>query len=192
MSYTHYLRETAKDTQMQKVYDAEQAVFHNATASGFQSFEEVNAFVAKVFASAWFKRHFPQAYRPPRLHEHNGGRTAFARGYSIHLPKNDFGKKKWVVLHELAHCLTPSRSQEAGHILQSHGREFCAIYLKLIGHGIGPKTQKALRDSFRQHKVKYLPKKRLSPEQLNALKERGRRLAEQHGLPEKKSEIIAK
>lgn len=177
---THYLRETDRDTQMQKVYNAEQAVFADAPTE-FQNLEEVTAFVAKVFASAWFKRHFPAPRNtfPPRISEHNGGRTAFARGYSIHLPKTSFGKKKWVILHELAHCLTPNWHKEGGHIVQSHGREFCETYLKLIGHGIGPNTQKRLRDSFRKHKVKYFPKRRLTADQLKALADRGRALAAQ-------------
>ena len=55
---------------------------------------------------------------------------------------------KWVVLHELAHVLTPW--EYAGH-----GREFCRTYLHLIKLFFGEETQNKLKAAMKKHKCKY-------------------------------------
>lgn len=66
------------------------------------------------------------------------------QGWGINLPR--WARVEVVIVHELAHILTPEAEPW-------HGREFCRNYLALIKRWLSTEQAKALRASFKEHRV---------------------------------------
>ena len=84
---------------------------------------------------------------------------------AISLPK--WARNRYVVAHEVAHCIAPDQSK--------HNWEFCAIYLELVKYFCGKADAERLQAEFKAHKVKFrAPRKRtpLTEEQKAAARER--------------------
>lgn len=133
---------------------------------------EIEAYVWKLVKSAWFQRRW-SIPALPQIEDGRGSRRA--RGGMSRLQFPRWSRYEMVVLHELAHFVT---IRTYGHYgAAAHGREYCAIYLELVEHMMGTGAAADLRDAFKAHGVKYKPKRELSPERREALREHGRRLA---------------
>lgn len=162
-----------RDTQRSKVYAAERAL---KDAPDFETMDQVHRYVeGGVFESTWFKNRFPQV---TFLATHNGGGARKARGgpcyrragsglliQGVYMNLPRWARSKLVILHELAHGLTPVTCA-------AHGREWCQIYLELVGRFMGTETATRLRDSFKAHGVRCLPKRVLSETQKAEMVER--------------------
>ena len=64
-----------------------------------------------------------------------------------------FGKQylpKFIVLHELAHCVAPN--------IVYHGRLFCKVYAEIVGMYYGPKIQTKFEKNLREFGVKHYHK----------------------------------
>jgi putative metallohydrolase (TIGR04338 family) len=94
-----------------------------------------------IFKRAWFSNRWNNHY--VRVIKGNG---ATALGRTIRLAY--WGRKEWVLLHELAHTLTP-RDKSA------HGKEFAGILLFLVQQVMGKAEADKLREAFKKNKVKY-------------------------------------
>lgn len=57
-------------------------------------------------------------------------------------------RSEWVVVHEIAHVLTPAD-------VAGHGREFCRTYLELVGLFFGVETRNKLKAAMKKHNCKY-------------------------------------
>lgn len=148
----------ARDTQRQKVYDAERAAFGGSKPEGY-SIAEMQQLIDKWRSSKVLQRHYPRATRPLRVADGRGRRRAcFAPMGLFHddeLRMPRWSRKKWVLLHEFAHALTYSSARAW------HGWEFCECYLYLVRVYIGRGAEEKLAREFKAHHVKYRkPRKR--------------------------------
>lgn len=164
------------DVQKGRVYQAEREAFLGAfdgvtnrtIAIDLPELSDVRAYVKKICADRWFRRHFLFAAIGGGIQVTDGRghwkAVASAGAMSISVARN--GRARWVVLHEVAHCLTPRGCQ-------AHGPEYVKIYLQLVRHFLGREAWRALYTACRAHKVKMQVRKRgrrrLSAEQRHVL-----------------------
>src|SRR5262245_65586651 len=162
----------ARDMQRAKPYRAEREAFPGfSSGTEVMEFADACRYVAMVWRSPWTRRTFPLAvHAVPRVKDGRGTRIARGGLYRINLPR--WARTKPVMLHEIAHSLTVDRLDEG-----VHGRTFARNFLALVQHFLGRDAAKALRASFRKHRVRYNRKRRISPEALAALRSRGAMLA---------------
>jgi len=165
-----------RDNQRSKLYKAENEAFDKHPASevykGKDSLEKCQQLVDKlVKESKWFKKHWGEVIevkvKPGKGHRRATG-SRYMVGWCgqykgiIQLPL--WSRKTWVVLHELSHVITPNNKA-------SHGWEFAQNYLKLVKHIMGKEAESALKESFKKHRVKYNPPRKMSEERRQQLRE---------------------
>lgn len=129
-----------RDSQRKRLYDAERSVY---TMEQTIPNDMLQIFVDEVMdkraiLSRWGRRHL--VVRLAR----GGGRVWDG------LPYIDLGvvaRCEWVILHEIAHQLTPETYAD-------HGPEFAGIYLFLVKTVLGPTEATRLREAMRVHKVR--------------------------------------
>lgn len=166
-----------RDSQRQKVYNAERVLDHSPSTlehdrrerlsptvyRTYASQETCQAFVDRVVRSRFWGSMLAKTTRswlngPPRkvtVGPGKGHRKATAYGLS-HIELPIWARKDWVILHELAHCLTDAMYARTA----PHGREFCSVYLKLVKRFLGDEWAEKLKESFREHRVKWtLPRR---------------------------------
>lgn len=160
------------DSQRQKLYDAEHYVTQviekleakSAYPFEFNSIEEVQKFVNKLTSSVWFRKRWGN--HQIRVYNTSG---TWARGNSfgyIKLPfRNRWSRSILVILHEISHCI---RKHGSG---TDHGRFFARTLLELVEHVVGKRAAKILKEAFKRGRVKYLPKRELSEETREKLRQ---------------------
>jgi len=151
-------RLTVRDSQKQKVYDSETFYFKTEKLNDKDVLALVDLAMEGELVS-FLKNNFTSAVSAPvdvELCPSKKLKTAKG-GYSgITLP--DWAKNELIVLHELAHTLMHrifSFSERAEKRIQSHGAEFCYIYLSLVWELI-PEWYDELIRRFDSKGVKYL------------------------------------
>lgn len=156
-----------RDSQRQKLYDAESCTRHEIKESNikFSSIEEIQKFTDKLVSSAWIKKRFKNVIAI-KVIQQNKGRTAYAQFGNIHLPK--WSWNMIVVLHEISHILH-KRSPIPG---TSHGRFFARCFLELVGHVMGLEVKKVLKKYYKIERVKYTPRRQITDEDRQARRER--------------------
>lgn len=180
------LRKITRDVQRSRVYKSERAAL-KPLQRRLADMSEVRLLVRQVWASKRVAENWPKAIHDyqyaPRLADGSygeyrsrpralqGGRSwAYGTSTSIQLPPTEWAMVDWVVLHELAHsvhCRLDRPRQE-----QSHGWQFCAIYLKLVLYFMGREAHDALKAAFKANRVRFRPPRKskpLSPERRQAL-----------------------
>lgn len=173
-----------KDSQRQKVYNAEASVFtYSPWTRGktFKSDEEVQAYMDRVTQSKWWKKRWNRYARYNTLRPQRVLLTDNRRGFGhphafeyqtigvcrlyVRIPVKS--RNEHVVLHELAHHLAGVRFK--------HHWQFTAALLELIRNKMGKEIHDKLKGSFRFRRVKHkAPKaKRIyTPEQRMLMSER--------------------
>ncbi len=135
-----------RDTQRERVYRAERAAAHEVDGEFWKQTipnDRLQGYVDDVLTrksvqSRWGRRYIDVGLK-------RGGR-ALAHGSSrITLPLG--GRNQWVMLHEIAHCLTPDR-------YAPHGPEFAGVYLFLVRTVIGADAGKVLLKHQRAQRVR--------------------------------------
>jgi putative metallohydrolase (TIGR04338 family) len=153
-----------RDSQRSKVYRAEGVLKHHRTktfkvggktwsGATYADLKDVKAYVDKLVGSAWFKRRWPNV-RSVEVNDGRGRQSAGGEGgwrRQITLPRHM--RRQEIVLHELAHVLTDAEFGRKN--AAPHGREFARTLLTLVRHEMGDEAWRALKDSFRTHKVKH-------------------------------------
>lgn len=144
-----------RDNQKSRLYASEWEVF-GWPKTEFKDMAELEDYFWKVMEN----HHVQKRYQAARdavagvtnIHIANG--AGFRRAMTIwedNRIRVAFPRKmrtKWVVLHEIAHVLSP-------HDAAYHGREFCQVYLHLIRLFFGAETEKLLKAGMKKHKCKY-------------------------------------
>lgn len=134
-----------RDTQRQRLYDAEAAV--RPSLPEFTALADVQAYVDTVCTSKWARTHMPRMALHVRVKDGRRRSRGGAYGnYEIRMPRHT--RTRLYILHELVHCAT------SPHVA-AHGREFAALLLKVVRHFLGAEAHGYLRDSFKDHGVKY-------------------------------------
>lgn len=156
-----------RDSQRSKLYAAERASgIQTLGKLGKMTIAECDAFARKVLRSAYIRRRYDRAERIAdwlQVEHGRGGGRAYAGMTTIRL--GVWGRQPAVVLHEVAHLLTPSRAA-------AHGWEFAAAMLDLVRAGMGVEAHDKLKAAYVEHKVRFRrPVKRapLTPERREAL-----------------------
>lgn len=152
-----------RDSQRSKLYRAEEILgtikpsypdgFVLSQAKGgtnnrWPSIEEAQTYVDSLVRARWFQSRWGQVVITVGK-KTNGAATGTRHSRwsgTIQLPP--WGRSEQVILHEVAHVLTPP-----GHAW--HGPQYAAIMLTLVEHRIGKEAAKALRQSFVDNRVKY-------------------------------------
>lgn len=171
-----------RDTQRSKLYKSERAALQSfslplpAVADVAQYLEKQskrqplqNRYGAAVDVTNW----------KLRVADGRGCRRALAYGtYQIAIPL--WARQDWVVLHEWAHIihnrlsargtLNGSRTSELRGGA-AHGWQYAAIYLDLVHFCMGKEAADALKAAFKDHKVRFRPKRTrtVTPEQIARL-----------------------
>jgi hypothetical protein len=160
-----------RDSKRAAAYRAERVAFPGAFSSypGL-SIEECQTIVNKIWQSQWRRREYPTAWAPPTV-RHKRGTWARGGPYYISLPSQ--ARSMPVLLHELAHSLTPG---------QRHNREWARAFVALVERWIGVEDARRLKAAFKHQRVKYSRRKNLAPEVKQQLRERGLSWAAQYAL----------
>lgn len=165
-----------RDTQRSKVYAAE-TKFRNMNFEP-QLFSDAKLdqiwlcqnYVNRVLEQQWFRARFGER----QITVEPGRNVGMAYG-SRKITLGVWARQQTVILHEIAHCVAP-------HDVR-HGAEFAGIYLFLIKQVYGAEAAKALRDCYKEFRVKTnnkalpKPKKVLTAKQKVALEKKRNREA---------------
>jgi putative metallohydrolase (TIGR04338 family) len=152
-----------RDSQRQRVYNAENAARRQLEAAGHQ-FRNVStearyrARIDAIMGSQWMRDTYPSAASSPvslTWGSKRSGACAGAGGISTSV--TDFALHELILVHELSHTI---EKRTLGIIDPGHGREFCKIYMALARRFLGQHVYEALRDQFKAHRVRYIVRKR--------------------------------
>lgn len=162
------------DSQRSKVYKAEDA--SKVRGQQFASMDEVTAYVRDLCRDPKFKAYAPRV-AAATYEFHNGGGARRATCTTWGIGAGRMGRPyvrlmfpKWsryeeVVLHEMAHAVSDERH---GHSAAAHGRGFTESLLWLVRLRMGAAAEASLKAAFTEGKVKFRPKREMTPAQLEA------------------------
>lgn len=132
---------TTEPSKYAKVLFEDMVTYYSFEKKQAPSLEACQSYYDAIIKRAWFQNRWK--YHSVNVIRGNG---ATASGRTIRLAY--WARKEWVLLHELAHTLTPSR-------YAAHGREFAGILLFLVQQVMGKAEADKLREQFKAHKVRY-------------------------------------
>lgn len=158
-----------RDNQKQRLYDAEgQACMkHGGRSKYVQTIAnaEVQTWVDKVLDNRAVRNRWPNHSVQAVLKKggsaygyRDGAYLGSGKRHRITLPL--FARNEWVILHEIAHCLTPSQ-------YAPHGPEFAGVMMHLVKSVLGKDAATLLRAAYRDKRVrsntKAVPKPKAVP-----------------------------
>jgi putative metallohydrolase (TIGR04338 family) len=131
-----------RDTQRARLYRAEGEV---GTGRRLPTVEKMQAYVDALLAAEWFVGRWGE--RTVEVRPGFGHRRATADEHGVlQMPK--WARTELVLLHEVAHCLTPVT-------VASHGPEYAGVLVALARRAMSPGTAQSLEDAFARHRVKW-------------------------------------
>ena len=132
-----------RDSQRARLYRAEGEV---DPGRRLPTVERMQAWVDALVVTDWFVARWGErsfVVRPGYGHRRA---TADAVNGVLQMPK--WARTELVLLHEIAHCLTPA-------IFASHGPEYAGVLLALARRGMGLGTAQRLEDAFIAERVRW-------------------------------------
>lgn len=138
-----------RDTQRKKLYAAEWASTRQQTVSKLaqkhlSTIQGVEIYVHEVQRYAWFQRRWSQHMIQV---ERGRGTNALSSSWMNRIRVAKWGHTEHIVLHELAHILTPNR-------YAAHGPEFAGVLLFLVRRMMGKEAAAELRAAFKAKGVR--------------------------------------
>ena len=131
-----------RDSQRARLYRAEGGV---DTGRRLPTVAKMQAYVEEIVGADWFLARWGE--RAFEVRPGYGHRRATADEHGVlQMPK--WARTELVLLHEVAHCLTP-RS------VASHGPEYAGVLLALARRAMSPGTAQALEDAFTRERVRW-------------------------------------
>lgn len=166
-----------RDSQRQKVYDAEYSLRDSMSVRKFKDVADAQKFIDRIERSSWFAKTFPNVKRHVKVVYKGGSRWALGGFGKIELPRQGWywAGNSIVVLHELAHNLTPDavglgmcqgigdsrcgwhntpNTHEITARPAAHGPEFTRIFLDLVRRFVGKEVYEELKTQYRARRVK--------------------------------------
>lgn len=144
-----------RDNQRSRLYASEWECF-GWPKMEFDDIDELSEYVWKVLSNHWVQQKYELARKMVngevklKISNGSGQRRALARRTDdlmwISFPRKT--RARHIVLHELAHILTPME-------FAGHGREFARTYLSLVRIIMGVEKEKQLKAAMKKHKCKY-------------------------------------
>lgn len=145
---------TEYDGQQQALYSAERRL---SKGDRFDDIEEARDYVDYLTSLSWMKRRWPDGWRYCEVEMKSSRATrkiAHAEQSGLHGPScirlSPHALYQRVVLHELAHVLTPKPHPW-------HGRLFARVFLALIEWRYGDEAAETLKEAYREKNVNYYP-----------------------------------
>lgn len=138
-----------RDSQRTKVYHAEDALTGRWTNT-LGSNADAQKWVDDLLATRWFRQRFRLGKITVGVGRNLNGRS-YGWGFITVSPA---GRNPVVLLHEITHQIL-GRERGLGDYA-SHGPEFCAIYLFLVGHVLGDEAARALKAAYVRRGVKHV------------------------------------
>ena len=133
-----------QDSQKGKLYAAERSTEWTTKASELISEAEVTALATKACKWLYSKGYRPCTTHPTVAFPGNGRGGAWASRGQRKLSFTPAARKRWVVLHEVAHLVLPSNHPEYDGDDRPHGWCFADVYLKLVSRFCGRSNANAL------------------------------------------------
>lgn len=132
-----------RDSQRARLYRAEDLV---DAGRRLPTVERMQAWVDGLVATDWFVARWGERSLEVRPGYGHRRATADAANGVLQMPK--WARSELVLLHEVAHCLTPAT-------VASHGPEYAGVLLALARRGMGPATAQRLEDAFASERVRW-------------------------------------
>lgn len=132
-----------RDSQRARLYRAEEAV---DAGRRLPTVERMQDWVDGLAATDWFVARWGARSFDVRPGFGHRRATADAANGVLQMPK--WARSELVLLHEVAHCLTPMT-------LASHGPEYAGVLLALVRRGMGLATAQLLEDAFAHERVRW-------------------------------------
>ena len=142
-----------RDSQRARLYRAEGTV---DAGRRLPTVERMQAWVDGLVATDWFVARWGERSFEVRPGFGHRRATADAGNGILQMPK--WARSELVLLHEIAHCLTPLT-------VASHGPEYAGVLLALVRRGMGPSgpgrgvagpgTAQRLEDAFAAERVRW-------------------------------------
>ena len=131
-----------RDSQRARLYRAEGEV---DTGRRLPTVDKMQAYVDGLLCADWFLTRWGE--RTLEVRPGFGHRRATANEHGVlQMPK--WARTELVLLHEVAHCLTPVT-------VASHGPEYAGVLVALARRAMSPGTAQSLEDAFARHRVKW-------------------------------------
>jgi putative metallohydrolase (TIGR04338 family) len=131
-----------RDSQRARLYRAEGEV---DTGRRLPTVEKMQAYVDGLLGADWFLARWGE--RTLEVRPGFGHRRATANEQGVlQMPK--WARTELVLLHEVAHCLTPVT-------VAPHGPEYAGVLVALSRRAMSPGTAQSLEDAFARHRVKW-------------------------------------
>lgn len=130
-----------RDTQRARLYRAE---FEIDPGRRLPTVEKLQAYVDALTRADWFTARWPDRAFEVRPGFGHRKATADVNGV-LQMPK--WARSEMVLLHEVAHCLTP-------WTFAAHGPEYAGVLLSLVRRSMGPSPAQALEDAFDRQRVR--------------------------------------
>lgn len=131
-----------RDSQRTRLYRAEDEL---SPGRRLPTVQVLQAYVDELATTEWFVTRWGR--RSFEVRPGHGHRRATAdRNGVLQLPR--WSRTELVVLHEVAHCLTPER-------YAAHGPEYAGVFLSLVRRRLSPAAGQALEDAFGRHRVRW-------------------------------------
>jgi len=132
-----------RDHQRSRLYAAE-TVLATVSRRRIETIPDLQNYVDELCGEQWFQRRWGSHHLVVR--DGRGRRRAGAIGNIIRMPRH--ARFEWVVLHEVAHTLTPAP-------LAWHGSYFANVYRELVRLRLGKAVAHELEVSFRVHRIAH-------------------------------------
>lgn len=156
----------ARDSQRKRVYVAERVL--SKFAKPLRDVQDIERFLKKQLQRKAILRRYPDATKKVRVSDGRGRVNACAYGdWKIAIPL--WARNTHIVVHEMAHIVT---HRQYGHRVAGHGWEYASVFLDLVRFIMGKEAHDALKQSFKDNKVRFTKprtRKPLSPEAKAAL-----------------------
>jgi len=141
-----------RDSQRSRLYAAESVIYGKYKSKWAVKYSQydLNSNTPIVFCQRYVdlilsQKFITKRYGQRRIAVKSGRGGAMAIGGSI-ISLGRWARDESVVLHEIAHCLTP---------FSKHGPEFAGVYLFLVRNVLGNEAATELRQSYRTNRVRY-------------------------------------
>lgn len=147
----------ARDSQKSKLYKAEGVL--DPISRRLETIPEIQAFLTRVLTKATVQRRYGE-YLQGEIKVRDGRGASIARGGAHYIKMPKWSRCEHIVLHEIAHTICTRRH---GSDVAAHGREYAAIYLDMIRFGMSADAAEKLKESFKENRVRFRPKKGSAP-----------------------------
>ncbi len=131
-----------RDGQRTRLYRAEGEVIAGRPLA---TVARMQAYVDEIVRAEWFLSRWGE--RAFEVRPGFGHRRATADEHGVlQMPK--WARSELVLLHEVAHCLTPLT-------VAAHGPEYAGVLLAVARRAMSPGTGQSLEDAFARHRVRW-------------------------------------